>query len=302
MLLQNTMGHDHHHHHNHSETGNIGFAFWLNTFFAVLEIVGGLYTNSVAIISDAVHDFGDSFSLGLAYYFHKKSLKKRDQDFSYGYRRFSLLGAFINCVILTVSSLFIIVEASKRFFEPKQPDAKGMIVLAIIGVVINGLAMFRLKKGNSINEAVVSLHFLEDVLGWVAILIGSIIMMFFNIPILDPILSVLISIFILWNVYKNLKVTFRILLQGSVENIDEKSIRQKVLSIPGVKNIHDIHTWSMDGQYNIMTLHVVVDQGTTTPMMEKLKEEVRHCLQHLNLQHITLEMELENKECALRDC
>lgn len=296
------MGLDHTHHHPHpveEQTGNVVFAFWLNTAFALLEIAGGFYTNSVAILSDAVHDFGDSLSLGLAYYFQKKSAKKRDVKFNYGYKRFSLLGAFINSIILIVSSIFILTEAISRLATPQQPDAKGMVILAAIGIGVNAVAMLRLKKGGSINEKVVSLHFLEDVLGWTAVLIGSIVMMFADVPILDPMLSILISLFILWNVYKNLKATFRILLQGTPEHIDESVIKQKVLAIPGVKGIHDTHTWSLDGQYNIMTLHVVVAENASLQQMELLKEEVRHCLQHFNLQHITIEMELEGKDCAV---
>jgi cobalt-zinc-cadmium efflux system protein len=297
------MAHNHHHHHHneeHQASGNIVFAFWINTVFALIEIVGGFYTNSVAILSDAVHDLGDSLSLGLAYYFQKKSQQKEDVNFNYGYKRFSLLGAFINSVILTVSSVFIISESIQRLSRPEQPDARGMMILALIGIAANVWAMLRLKKGKSINEKVVSLHFLEDVLGWCAVLIGSIVMMFADIPVLDPVLSILISTFIVWNVYKNLKVTFRILMQGSPENFSEAEIRKKVLDIRGVKDIHDAHSWTLDGQYNIMTLHVVVDQNFSLSEIQKTKEDVRHCLQHFNLQHITIEMEPEDQNCEMK--
>lgn len=293
--------HSHHHHHDHDHSGgNIVFAFWLNTIFALIEIAGGFYTNSVAILSDAVHDLGDSLSLGLAYYFQKKSQQKGDIKFSYGYKRFSLLGAFINSVVLTVSSVFVINESIGRLFSPEQPDTRGMLILAIIGIAVNALAMLRLKKGDSINERVVSLHFLEDVLGWCAVLVGSIVMMFADVPVLDPILSILISAYILWNVYKNLRATFRILMQGSAENISEEEVKKKVLTIPGVKDIHDTHSWTLDGRYNIMTLHVVVDEKFSLQEMQSAKDEVRHCLQHLNLQHITIEMELEGQECEMK--
>jgi cobalt-zinc-cadmium efflux system protein len=299
------MAHDHSHHlhtHDHTDAGsrkNIVVAFWLNLAFAVLEVAGGLYTNSVAILSDAVHDFGDSLSLGLAYYFQRKSQQKKDSHFSYGYKRFSLLGAFINSFVLAISSIFIIRESVFRLFDPEQPDARGMIVLAVFGIFINGLAMLRLQKGSSLNEKAIALHFLEDVLGWVAVLIGSIVMYFTTAPLLDPILSLLISGFILWNVFKNLKATFRILLQGAPLQVDQKEVRRKILSINGVKDIHDLHFWTMDGTYNIMTLHVVVAQNTSSTEMENLKSEVRHCLQHLNMKHITIEMELENSDCNL---
>jgi cobalt-zinc-cadmium efflux system protein len=292
--------HSHHHHHDFDETEkptNIIVAFWLNTFFAAVEIVGGLYTNSMAILSDAVHDLGDSLSLGFAYYFHKKSKQKKDENYSYGYRRFSLLGAMINAVILLVSCAFIIYESAERLINPEQPDAGGMIILAIFGIVINGAAMLRLKKGQSINEQVVSLHFLEDVLGWIAVLIGSVVMYFATIPVLDPILSLLISGYILFNIYKSLKTTLRILLQGRPENFDPCSIRKNILAITGVRDMHDLHFWTMDGQYNVVTMHVVVDSDKSFTDIEHIKSDVKHSLHHLDIHHSTIEIEPENDQC-----
>ena len=298
------MAHDHHHHHHGEElsASNIRLAFWLNTAFAVIEIVGGLLTNSVAILSDALHDFGDSLSLGLSWYFHKKAKKKRDAAYSYGYRRFSLLGAFINSVILVLGSVFIVQESIARLLHPEIADARGMILLAVIGIVVNGLAMLRLKKGNSLNEQVVSLHFLEDVLGWVAVLIGSIVMYFYNVPVLDPILSLGISLYILFNVYKNLHSIFKIILQGVPENMNDAEIRQKLKGINGVADVHDIHGWSMDGTYNILTLHVVLEKNIAGPEAEKIKNEARHCLQHLHFNHITIETEPFETKCQLENC
>jgi cobalt-zinc-cadmium efflux system protein len=293
------------HPHSHSDHDriqrNFTLAFWLNTGFAILEIAGGLYTNSVAILSDALHDFGDSLSLGLAFYFQRKSLKKRDDFFSYGYKRFSLLGAFINSLILIIGSIFILQEALHRLARPEQANAKGMLALAVVGIVANAIAMFRLRSGNSINERVVALHFLEDVLGWVAVLIGSVVMLFADVPILDPVLSVLIAGFILFNVYKNLRQAFRIILQGIPDNVDMEEIGRKIKSIPGITGIHDVHTWSMDGHYNIMTLHLVVKPATPLADLEGLKREVRLQLQHLNIQHLTIETEFQDQSCDLKE-
>lgn len=299
------MGHSHSHtHHSHSDpgVGNIRVAFWLNTGFAILELAGGLYTNSVAILSDALHDFGDSLSLGMAHYFQKKSIQKRDKDFSYGYKRFSLLGAFINCIVLIVGSIFIIQESISRLVNPQPSDAQGMLILAFIGIAVNTVAMLRLRKGGSVNERVVSLHFLEDVLGWVAVLIGSIVMLFVDIPILDPLLSMGIMVFILSNVFKNLRQVARIVLQGIPENVKVDEIKQKILAVNGIAGVHDIHTWTMDGEYNIMTIHVVLKKQTTMQEAADIKHEVRHCLEHLNIQHLTVETELEDQPCVLQDC
>lgn len=297
------MGHGHGHHHHHHESGasgssrNIAVAFALNTAFALIEIVGGLYTNSMAILSDAVHDLGDSLSLGFAWYFERKSRRERDERYTYGYRRFSLLGAFINATILLVSSIFIIRESVLRLFEPEPPDAQGMAILAIIGVAVNGYALLRLRKGESVNERVVALHFVEDVLGWVAVLIGSVVMMFAEVPILDPILSLLIAGYILYNVFRNLRYTFRILMQRKPESIDEGAIRQKILAVPGVKGLHDVRYWTMDGQYNIMTLHVVVEGSETVEQRERIKRDVKHQLAHLDIAHTTVEIESEDHPC-----
>jgi cobalt-zinc-cadmium efflux system protein len=297
------MGHHHHHGHDHSHdhdhgTKNIQVAFWLNLSFALLELVGGFYTNSVAILSDALHDLGDSLSLGTSWYFQKKSQQKRDSNFTYGYKRFSLLGAFINCIVLTVGSVFIISESVQRIFNPSQPNAKGMFILAVIGIGVNLVAMLRLKKGKSINERVISLHFLEDVLGWAAVLVGSVVMMFYNVPILDPLLSLGIAAFILFNVYKNMKSVFQIVLQGVPENISEDKIRELVTSFPEVKDSHDIHVWSMDGNYHIVTLHVVVANDLSVSQQEGLKTRIKESLGKLSIRHATVELETENYGCS----
>ncbi len=270
------MSHEHHHH--HPSTENIKVAFWLNLSFSVIEFVGGMVTNSVAILSDALHDLGDSFSLLLAWYFQKVSLRKRDTKYSYGYKRFALMGALINSAVLLVGSAFIIYESVQRLLSPQQPDAKGMLVLAIAGIVINGLAVFRLKKGSSINERVVSLHLLEDVLGWIAVLVASVIMMFAHIPILDPILSIGIAAFILFNIYRNIRSSLKVILQGTPENIDEEEIKALIVNMPEVKSIHDLHIWTMDGEYNILTVHVITQNNIyTTEDADKLRQKLPQC-------------------------
>ena len=208
------MAHQHNHGHHHSSE-NIKTAFFLNLFFTIIEFIGGIYTNSLAITSDAIHDLGDSISLGMAWYFQNLSNKKPTKTYSYGFKRFSLLGAIINSVILLVGSIFIILEAIPRILSPEHSDAKGMMWFAVLGIIVNGAAVLKLRKGTSINERVVSLHMIEDVLGWVAVLIASIIMQFWDIPILDPILSLLIALFILYNVFKNGRESVRIILQGT---------------------------------------------------------------------------------------
>lgn len=273
------MSHNHDHSHHHSE-GNVKVAFFLNFSFTINEIIGGLYTNSLAILSDALHDLGDSLSLGLSWYFQKLSKKGRTKKFSYGYKRFSLLGAIINSIVLVVGSIFILTKAIPDLFNPQETNVQGMLYLAILGIVVNGAAVLKLRKGESLNEKVVSLHLLEDVLGWVAVLIGSIIMMYVDAPFIDPLLSVLISIFVLYNVYRNLKKSLLVILQGIPEDVSISDIGEKLKDMPEVTDVHDCHAWSMDGEYNILTIHLRLDKDHKLSEQSNLKETVRSKLKN----------------------
>ena len=295
------MAHNHDHSHNHSE-GNVKVAFFLNLAFTIIEIIGGLYTNSLAILSDALHDLGDSFSLGLSWYFQKLSKKGRTKTFSYGYKRFSLIGAIINSIVLVIGSIFILTKAVPELFNPGETNVEGMLYLSILGIVVNGAAVFKLRKGESLNEKVVSLHLLEDELGWVAVLIGSIIMLYAEAPFIDPLLSVLISLFVLYNVYKNLRKSMLVILQGIPENVSLDEIKEKLKGISEITDIHDNHVWSMDGEYNILTIHLRLDKDYKLSEQAKLKEQVRTQLKDESINHITIEFEVQGENCELEDC
>ena len=288
--------------HNPNTAKNIKTAFVLNSGFIILEVFGGILTNSMAILSDALHDLGDSLSLGLAWYFQKFSTKKKDNKFSFGYKRFSLLGAVINSLVLFAGSIFVLNETIPRLFSPQHPKTKGMFILALLGIGVNGIAALKLKKGNSLNEKMVSLHFLEDVLGWTAVLVGSVVMTVVDFPRLDPILSVSITIYILFNVFKNLKTNFRIFLQGVPYRTDMAEIEKKILELPGVNSIHDIHVWTLDGQYNILTLHLVLEEIYNEQKIKNLKGQIKHLLKDLKIDHMTIEIDSKDDECFLEEC
>ncbi len=295
------MGHNHDHSHNQKQ-GNVKVAFFLNLSFTIIEVIGGLYTNSLAILSDALHDLGDSLSLGLSWYFQKLSKKGRTKKFSYGYKRFSLLGAIINSIVLVAGSIFILTKAIPELFNPGETNVQGMLYLAILGIVVNGAAVLKLRKGESLNEKVVSLHLLEDVLGWVAVLIGSIIMMYTDAPFIDPLLSVLISLFVLYNVYKNLRKSMLVILQGIPEDVSLEDIKEKLKDISEITDVHDNHVWSMDGDYNILTIHLRLDKDYKLSEQTKLKENVRSQLKDESINHITIEFEGQDEKCELEDC
>ncbi|RBW56356.1 cation transporter [Tenacibaculum sp. E3R01] len=294
------MGHNHSHN-NSSE--NLATAFFLNLTFTIIEFIGGFFTNSLAIMSDALHDLGDSLSLGLAWYFEKKSTKKPTKKYTYGFKRLSLLGAIINSIILIIGSIFIIKEAIPRIMNPEYSDAKGMMWLALLGILVNGAAVFKLKKGTTINEKVVYLHLIEDVLGWVAVLIASIIMQFWDFPILDPILSLLIALYVLFNVYKNMKESLAVILQGIPENLSIEDIKNYILKNPSVEDVHDFHLWTMDGEYTILTVHVVLKNNSNLKEIAVLKGTLKKELHDkYHLEHITIEFELKTEECEYQNC
>lgn len=295
------MAHDHHHSQKHDPSTdggkNIALAFFLNLIFCVIELVGGLLTNSVAILSDALHDLGDSVSLGMAWYFQKVSSRKPDEKYTYGYKRFSILSALLNSLILLSGSAIVLYESISRLFAPVQSDAKGMLLLAVLGVLVNGFAALRLRKGGSLNERVVSLHLLEDVLGWVAVLIASIVMIFTDWSILDPILSIGISCFMLYNVYQSLRKAFRVILQGKPDDVDEEGLRETLLGLSPVVTLHDLHIWTMDSEYLVLTVHLVLPDSITENERQALRAAAHKVLKSKGIQHATIEMESASENC-----
>jgi len=287
----------HEHDHSHGAGKNLAWAFLLNISFCVIELIGGLFTNSIAILSDALHDFGDSISLGLAWYFQRISKRKPDTRYTYGYKRFSTMSALVNCLVLLTGSGFILYESVKRILDPVEPNAHVMFVLAIVGVLVNGAAIVRLKKGHSLNEKVVSLHLLEDVLGWVAVLIGSVVMIFVDVPVLDPVLSIGISFYVLYNVYNNLKSVFRVILQGKPSDVNEEEIRESLLALPNVKSIHDLHIWTMDSEYMVLTVHLVVENSAPKNELQALRTAAHQLLKNMDVQHSTIEIEFVAETC-----
>jgi cobalt-zinc-cadmium efflux system protein len=266
-----------------------------------LEIVGGLWTNSLAILSDALHDLGDSFSLGLSWYLERYSKKGNDSRFSYGYRRFSLLAALFNILVLLAGGFIILSEAVPRLINPEHSNAQGMALFAVAGIVVNGLAVLRLRGGQSLNARMVAWHLFEDVLGWVAVLITSLVLLFWDIHILDPILSILITLYVLWNVIRNLRRTADLFLQAVPEDYDVGEIESKLLELEAVKSVHHTHLWSLDGEHHVLTTHLVVDPCTTREQVLQLKREVNEFTAARHFEHTTLEIEYEDEDCRMKD-
>ncbi len=291
----------HPHSHTHTHTDNIRVAFFLNLGFTLFEIIGGLYTNSLAILSDALHDLGDSFSLGMAWYLERHSHKESDRKYSYGYRRFSLLAALINTVILIAGSIYILSEAIPRLLHPEPAKAGGMIFLAVIGILVNGAAALRVRGEGSLNAQVISWHLLEDVLGWAAVLIVSISLLITDIYILDPILSILINLYVLYNVIGKLRKTLSLFLQAVPDTFEIPEIEHLLTNIPRVLSVHHTHVWSLDGENHVLTTHLVVNPEADKEDLVRIKQDVRQITSKMSLAHSTIELEL-GEDCSMDDC
>lgn len=275
---------------------NILIAFLLNVSFSIIEFVGGIFTNSVAIMSDAIHDLGDATSIGISYFLERKSKKNPDKKYTYGYARYSVLGGVITTTILLVGSILVMVGAVKRLFNPVEVNYQGMIIFAVIGVVLNFIAAYVTREGDSINQKSVNLHMLEDVLGWVVVLIGSIIMNFTDIKILDSIMSIGVALFIFINSLRNLKQVLDLFLEKTPKEIDIDELKKHLLKIKDVDDIHHIHVWSIDGYNNYATMHIV----SKAKDISKVKKEIREELEEHNICHAILETEEET--CSDKEC
>jgi cobalt-zinc-cadmium efflux system protein len=283
----------------HTSTKIIGLAFFLNLIFTILEIIGGFFINSVAILSDALHDFGDSLALGLSYLFEKLSNRVSDHKYSYGYRRFSILAALINSIILLTGSIFIVRAAILRMMNPVAPNARGMFLFAILGILVNGAAVLQLRKGKALNIRVVSWHLLEDVLGWFAVLIVSIILLFTDWYILDPLLSIVISCYIAYHVFGNLKQTLHVFLQVAPEDVDTRAVSEKFTKVANVQSVHHTHVWTLDGVNHVLTAHVVVDKNVNKDDIIQIKSELKHIAYDMHCEHVTLEIEQGDEDCSM---
>lgn len=293
-------GHSHSHSHAHAHGGVVGrmkFALLLNLCFALIELVGGLWTNSVAILSDALHDFGDALAMGSAIFLEKVSHKESDGRFSYGYRRFSTLGAVVTGVVLVAGSIFILIEAVPRLLNPQQPHADGMIILAFLGVAVNGYAAYRVSHGGSLNERMLMWHMIEDVVGWVIVLMGAITMKFFDIPQLDAGMAIILSLWILYNVFRNLKEAMSVFLMATPRHISTEEIAQHIRAIKNVVDIHHDHLWSLDGENHVYSSHVVFHENATIQEMEIAKAEIKKLVRKFGIVEATVETELQGYDC-----
>jgi cobalt-zinc-cadmium efflux system protein len=277
-------------------------SFLLNFIFTIIEFVGGIITNSVALISDSIHDLGDSISIGIAIFLERKSKKEPDEIYTYGYRRFSLLGALISSVILVVGSTFVIIESIKRLMNPELINSELLIYFAIFGVVVNGLAAYNASKGKSMNEKTISLHLLEDVIGWVALLIGAIVMYYTDVVAIDAALSLGFTLWIVYHVFKNIQKIFKVLLERVPSGFDINHLEKELSSIENVLEIHHIHLWSLEGQIPLITLHALLKENMSQEKITSTQNQLNQKLSDLGIKHSTIQIEFKNTDCNNDNC
>lgn len=312
---EHQQSHAHHgpHSHNHSSghqhthsiidlsqasLGRIRLALILNFSFAIVELVGGFWTQSLAILSSALHDLGDSLALAVAYFLEVTANKKSDHKYSYGYRRFSTLAALVTGVVLCAGSLFILVESLPRIWSPASvPKAEGMIVLAMIGLAVNGVAAFRLSKGSTLNEKMLLWHLLEDVMSWSLVLVGGLVLMLWQWTWLDPLLAVLLSLWVIRNVFLNLRQVLQVILQAVPQTLNVDHLIDSMLKVDWVQNVHHVHVWTLDGETHILTAHVSLQEGLNLEQWDQVKVKIKNLLYQKGLAESTLEFEDSSQVC-----
>lgn len=295
------MSHSHHPHHpppdGRDSQRAIGIAFWLNFGFALIEFAGGWWTQSTAILADAVHDLGDSSAIAFGWWMQRLARRGAAPGFSYGLGRLSLLAALVNGLILVAGSLWVLGQAIPRLAEPSMPHAPGMLGLAVLGLAVNGVAAWQLMGGATLNERVLNWHLLEDLLGWAAILIVAAVLLVADWPILDPLLSIAFTAIILFNVVRNLDRTARLFFQGSPDAALEREIAARLRAIAHVVDIHHLHLWSLDGEHHVLTVHLDIDEPITNAVQQRVKSQVAESLAPYRLAHSTIEIEQAEETC-----
>lgn len=277
-------------HHHHKKAGeNLAFVFFMNLTFNIIVIVGGLATNSMAILSDCIHDLADTISIAFAWFLERIAQRDSSDNYSYGYQRFSILGAIIISVFVIIMALIILNEAIPRLFAPQEVDAGGMLIVAVVGIVFKSLSVYRLHRGETFNEKAILIHQLGDVFEWVAILILSMILMLWDgAPYLDPFVSIGIALWLIFNLGRNLIKSVRVILQKTPDNFDVDEFKGSINAIEGVKAIDDFHVWSLDGIDSVLTVKVSINDWQK---QEEIKEEIYTIASKYHIVDITIEFD-----------
>ena len=288
-----------HHHHDHTPTSaaRILTAFLLNLCFSVFELIGGIYTGSVAILSDALHDLGDAAGIGLSFLLERKSRKAPDATHTYGYVRYSVLGGLITTVILLSGSVIVIYHAVLRLLTPTPIDYGGMLIFAVVGVAVNLAAAIFTRHGESLNQKAVNLHMLEDVLGWIVVLIGALVMRFTDWVFIDPLMSIAVAIFILVHAVGTLREILNLFLEKTPDGVSVEELTAHLTALSDVIGVHHVHVRSLDGSRHYATLHAVINGDPA-----EAKAAIRAEMAEHGITHATIEIETPDEVCGEVEC
>ena len=265
-------------------------AFFLNLSYAIVEFIAGGIFGSSAVLADSVHDLGDAIAIGISAFLESISNREEDSHYTLGYKRFSLLGAMVTAVILMTGSVLVILENIAKIFHPQSVNDEGILWLGIIAITINVLASLVIRKGQTKNESILSLHFLEDTLGWVAVILMAIVLRFTDWYILDPLLSLAISFFILSKALPRFWSTLKIFLDAVPEGVDIQKIKTDLAELDHVASINQLNLWTMDGLEKNAIVHVCLKE---MEHMETCKESIRIFLKDCGFQNITIEVDAD---------
>ena len=268
----------------------VWIAFFLNLSYAIVEFIAGGIFGSSAVLADSVHDLGDAIAIGISALLETISNREEDRHYTLGYKRFSLLGALVTAVILITGSILVILENIAKIFHPQSVNDEGIFWLGIIAITINVLASLVIRKGQTKNESILSLHFLEDTLGWLAVILMAIILRFTDWYILDPLLSLAISFFILSKALPRFWSTLKIFLDAVPEGVDIQKIKTDLAELDHVASINQLNLWTMDGLEKNAIVHVCLKE---MEHMETCKESIRIFLKDCGFQNITIEVDVD---------
>ncbi|MCP2045489.1 cation diffusion facilitator family transporter [Pontibacter sp. HSC-36F09] len=290
------MGHDHGHSHSHSANKKtLTISLVIISAYMVIEVIGGLLTNSLALLADAGHMLSDAASLFIALMAFKFSSRVADYSKTYGYKRFEILAAVINGATLILISGYIIYEAIERFQNPTEIASGGMLIIAFIGLMVNALVAWIMMRGSDVKDNLnmrgAYLHVISDMLGSVGAIVAALLIMFFGWAWADPLASVIVSLLVLRSGYLVTKSSVHILMEGTPENVEIEKVTEKILNTEGINGIHDLHIWTITSGLNALTCHAIVDEKMTIGESETMLRKIEHDLEHLNIQHVTIQLE-----------
>ena len=270
-------------------------AFFLNLSYAIVEFIAGGIFGSSAVLADSVHDLGDAIAIGISAFLETISNREEDRQYTLGYKRFSLLGALVTAVILITGSILVILENITKLFNPQPVNDEGILWLGMIAVTINVLASLVVRKGQTKNESILSLHFLEDTLGWLAVILMAIVLRFTDWYILDPLLSLVISIFILIKAIPRFWSTLKIFLDAVPEGLDIEQVKNGLERLDNVASLNQLNLWTMDGLEKNAIVHLCLEDWE---QMTETKNQVRQLLEERGVQNITIEVDTSQSNHA----